>query len=195
MGYHPVVQKILALIKTNNFWFETFEHEPVKTSEQAALTRPGYTLRQGAKAMIVKIYPRTDQHSSGIVRATLSEAKGSREPKQNLASPKGLSLNFDEFVMLVFPADQKFDSKKVLAALGLKNLRFATEAEVTDITGGVQIGGVPPFGNLFNLKVYADPSIFENEKMVFNAGDRGFSVAIKSADYKILVKPEIANLI
>ncbi len=68
-----------------------------------------------------------------------------------------------EFVMLVFPADQKFNSKKVLESLNIKNIRFATEEEVGELTSGVQIGGVPPFGNLFNLPVYADPSLFDNE--------------------------------
>jgi prolyl-tRNA editing enzyme YbaK/EbsC (Cys-tRNA(Pro) deacylase) len=162
MAYHPAVRKILDSIKSGNFWFQTFEHAPVKTSEQAALTRPGYTLHEGAKAMIVKAY------------RTKSDA---------------------EFVMLVFPADQKFNSEKARQSLGIKNLRFATEAEISDITGGVQIGGVPPFGNLFNLTVYADPSLFENEKIVFNAGDRGFSVAMKSADYKALVNPQVVSLI
>ncbi len=161
-NYHPTVQKITSLIKQSKFWFETFEHEPVKTSEQAALMRPGYTLHQGAKAMIVKTYR--------------SKSDGN-------------------FVMLVFPADQKFNSKKVQAALNIKSLRFATESEVADITGGVQIGGVPPFGNLFNLDVYADPSLFKNGQIVFNAGDRGFSVAVKSADYKTLVNPVIKELI
>lgn len=160
--YHPVVQKIIDLIKSHNFWLETFEHEPVKTSEQAALTRPGYTLHQGAKAMIIKAYK------------TKSDEK---------------------FVMLVFPADQKFDSDKVRAALEVKNIRFATEQEVSEITTGVQIGGVPPFGNLFALDVYADPSLFNNKRIVFNAGDRGFSVAIKSADYSTMVNPNIRELI
>ena len=189
--YNPVVYKILDLVKAKNFWFETFEHEPVKTSEQAALTRPGYTLHQGAKAMIVKVYAKT---TNDIVRATPALSRGSRELEQNLASPQGRRLNFDCFIMLVFPADQKFDSAKVKQSLNVKNIRFATETEVADITGGVQIGGVPPFGNLFNLDVYADPSLFKNEKIVFNAGDRGFSVAIKSADYQILVAPNIKEL-
>jgi prolyl-tRNA editing enzyme YbaK/EbsC (Cys-tRNA(Pro) deacylase) len=162
MEYHPTVQKILDLLKQNGFWFETFEHGEVKTSQQAALTRPDYTLRQGTKAMIVRAYN------------TKSEYK---------------------FIMLVFPADQKFDSKKIKTALGFKDIRFAAEEEVEKITGGVKIGGVPPFGNLFNLPVYADPSLFENEKIVFNAGDRKFSLAMKSADYKTIVKPQIINII
>lgn len=159
MEYHPTVNKIINLLKENNCWFETFEHEPVRTSEEAAQVRTGYSIHQGAKAMIIK--------------ATID--------------------NQGKFVMLVYPADKKFDSKKVKNILGVSDLRFATEQEVLEITGGVQLGGVPPFGNLFNLEVYADPSLFENEKIIFNAGDKRFSIAMKSKDYQKIVKPQIQS--
>lgn len=162
MAYHSVVQKIIDLLQSRNYWFEVFEHEAVVTSEQAALTRPGYTLNQGTKAMIVKAY-------------------------------KSKTESF--FAMLVFPADQKFNSKKVQTALGVKSIRFATEVEVGELTQGVLPGGVPPFGNLFNLPVFADPAVFQNTKIVFNAGDRAFSVAINSQDYKDLINPTVVNLI
>jgi Ala-tRNA(Pro) deacylase len=159
--YHPIVKMIIDLLETGGFWFETFEHEAVRTSEQAALTRPGYTLHQGAKALLIKSY----------------EASG------------------DRFVMMVTPADLKMDSRKAENALNAKKLRFASETEVGELTSGVLPGGVPPFGNVFNLPVYADPSLFENEKIVFNAGDRGFSIAMKSADYKTLVNPNIISIV
>lgn len=54
---------------------------------------------------------------------------------------------------------------------------------------------MPPFGSLFGLTVYADPSLFENDKLVFNAGDRRFSAAIKAEDYRTLVNPEVVCLI
>jgi len=151
-----VVSKILSLLAANGCWHETFEHAPVRTSEEAAGTRPGYSLRQGAKAMIVK-------------------AKGPET----------------RFVMLVLPADLRFDNAKVKAALKAKDVRFATEQEVAELTGGVLPGAVPPFGNLFGLHVVADPSLFEQERIVFNAGDRSFSVAMRSADYKRLVTPQV----
>lgn len=156
MEYHEVVSKILELLQNNNCWHETFQHEPVRTSEEAAKTRPGYTLHQGAKAMIVRI----------------------KNPQ-----PK--------FVMLVLPADLRFDNAKVKSFLGAKDLRFASEQEIGELTGGVQPGAVPPFGNLFGLEIVADPALFENEKIVFNAGDRCFSVAMKSEDYKRLANAQI----
>lgn len=161
MEYHPLSKRITQLLEGNGCWFETFEHEPVRTSEEAARVRPGYSLHQGAKAIIVRVR------------------------KQGPAKT---------FVMLVFPADLRFDKEKVRHLLSAKDIRFAAEQEVLEITKGVEPGGVPPFGNLFDLEVIADPELFGNEKIVFNAGDRRFSVAMKSDDYRRLVKPRIASI-
>ncbi len=99
-----------------------------------------------------------------------------------------------KFVQAVLPGDKKFDSKKLKIAAGASDLRFATEAEVAEITGGVQPGGVPPFGNLFGIEVYADKGVFENERIIFNAG-RDASIAIRSEDYKKIVSPVIADIV
>jgi len=45
MEYHGVVSKIVELLKTGGYWFETFEHEPVRTSEEAARVRTRYPIR------------------------------------------------------------------------------------------------------------------------------------------------------
>jgi Ala-tRNA(Pro) deacylase len=162
MDYHPVVTKIRAVLDSAQAWYETFEHEPVRTSEEAAAIRPGYTINQGAKALIVRAkHPERGKH----------------------------------FVMFVLPGGQRFDQGKVKALFGFTDLRFATEAEVGEITGGVEPGGVPPFGTLFGLPVYADESLFLNERIVFNAGDKRFSVAMRAADYNTLVAPQRGDFV
>jgi prolyl-tRNA editing enzyme YbaK/EbsC (Cys-tRNA(Pro) deacylase) len=158
---HPIHEHIVQLLKQQGCWFEEFHHEQVRTSEEAAKTRPGYTLQQGAKAIIARI-------------------KVPNEGKK--------------FVMLVMPADQKFDTSKVKQALHAKDIRFATEDEVEEITKGIKPGGVPPFGNLFGLEVVSDKSLYDNEKIVFNAG-RTSSIAVRSEDYRTLVKPKIEEII
>ncbi|HZQ08330.1 MAG TPA: YbaK/EbsC family protein [Anaerolineae bacterium] len=151
----------MTLLDENHVWYETFEHKAVRTSEQAARTRPGYTLHQGAKALVLRVK----------------------------------KSNADKFfAMLVMPADCQFDNARVKAVFGARDLRFATDGEVAELTGGVEPGGVPPFGNLFGLRVIADPALFENERIVFNAGDRRFSVAMRAEDYRRIVNPEIANI-
>ena len=161
MPYHQTVTDILELLSKNDCWFETFEHEPVVTSEEAAKLRHGYSLSQGAKAIIVKI-----KNSAGE----------------------------NEFVMLVLPGDEKFRGSKVKKLLGVRKLRFATPIEISELTGGIQIGGIPPFGNLFGIKVFAETTLLDNEKIIFNAGDRSFSVAMKAEDYVEIVKPSIVEI-
>lgn len=161
MDYHKVTTTITELLKNNGFWFETFEHEPVRTSEEAAKIRHGYSLHQGAKAMIVRVK---------------------------------ITNNDKKFVMLVMPGDLRFDNNKVKQIFNAKDIRFATEEEVATITGGVQPGGVPPFGNLFGIDVLVDPLLLENEKIVFNAGDRRFSVGMMSVNYRSLVNPRVISI-
>ena len=40
-----------------------------------------------------------------------------------------------------------------------------------------------------------DPELFKNEKIVFNAGDRRFSIAMKSSDYRSIINPEVQNIV
>jgi len=161
MKHHPVAKQITDLLANNNCWFETFEHEPVRTSEEASKIRTGYTLHQGAKALIIRI-------------------KKSETDKK--------------FITLVIPADLKFNNKKVKKMFNAKDIRFATQEEISNLTNNIQIGGVPPFGNLFNLEVVVDPKLFGNEKIIFNAGDRCFSVAMKSEDFKKIVNPRVNEI-
>ena len=159
---HPIVTQITTLLDVNDCWYETFEHDPVRTSEEAAKTRPEYELHHGAKAILLRV-------------------KKSKKDKR--------------FVMIVFPANQKFNNATVKTYFEAKDIRFATDEEVHTLTNGVQSGGVPPFGNLFDLPVYVTPELFDIERIVFNAGDRRFSVAMKSADYQQLVEPIIFSFL
>ena len=162
MPFHQTVSDILNLLKQKDCWFETFEHEPVVTSQEAAKLRHGYSINQGAKAIIVKI-----KNSDGE----------------------------NEFVMLVLPGDKKFSGSKVKKLLSAKELRFATVEEISELTGGIKIGGIPPFGNLFGIKVFAEKTLLENEKIIFNAGDRSFSVAIIAKDYVEVVRPVVKEIV
>jgi prolyl-tRNA editing enzyme YbaK/EbsC (Cys-tRNA(Pro) deacylase) len=158
---HPIHQQITDILRQNGCWFEEFEHKAVRTSEESASVRPNYSMRQGAKAIIVRL----------------------RIPGEG-----------KKFAMLVVPGDQKFDDTKVKRETGAKDIRFATEEEVDKITGGVKPGGVPPFGNLFGLKVISDHSLYDNEKIIFNAG-RTSSIGMKSADYSRLVNPKVVEIV
>jgi len=160
-NYHKTVSNIINLLDNNNAWYETFEHLPVKTSEEAANVRTGYNLNQGAKALILRI------------------------------KKSGGEKYFAQFVV---PGNEKFNSKLISKIVSAKNIRFATIEEITEITDGIKIGGIPPFGNLFGLPVFVDKSLLDDEKIIFNAGDRSFSIGMKTKDYINIVKPIIETL-
>ncbi|MDX1765771.1 MAG: YbaK/EbsC family protein [Candidatus Saccharimonadales bacterium] len=160
MSEHPIAQKIIDELEKYSMWYEAFEHAIVRTSEEANAVRDGYTIKQGTKALIVRVKVR-------------GEGK--------------------QFVMIVVPGDKRFHAKKAKDVLNAKDLRFANEDEVHELTGAVKPGGVPPFGNLFDLKVVCDPSVFDEDKLIFNAG-RNYSIGMMSKDYRTLVQPQLEHI-
>lgn len=159
-NYHKTVAQIIEILENKGSWFETFEHKPVTTSQEAASIRTGYTLDQGAKAIILRV-------------------KKSNTEKY--------------FAQFIVPGSVRINSKLVTKLLEAKNIRFATKDELSKLTNGIEIGGVPPFGNLFKLPVYLDKSLLSHEKIIFNAGDRSFSIGMYLKDYLDIVKPQVAS--
>jgi len=51
---HAAVQEIKDTIDQSGYEYHYFEHEPVRTSEEAAVLHPDYTLSQGAKALLIR---------------------------------------------------------------------------------------------------------------------------------------------
>ena len=153
---HPVVAAIRTLLEKNTVPYRYLEHAPGKTSAEMAEIRKDYTIREGAKALI------------------LSTEKG--------------------FIQVVVPGDRKFSNAGVKKAAEVKEIRFATEEELSRITDGVVPGAVPPFGGMFNLPVYADKRLFENRQIVFNCGERTASIAMNPEDYRKIVGPTVADI-
>jgi Ala-tRNA(Pro) deacylase len=104
------------------------------------------------------------------------------------------NINNKYFMMIVVPGDKRFNSKKVKALCSLKDITFAAEQEVIEITSGVVPGGVPPFGNLFNIKTIVEETLLNYEEIAFNAGDRSISIIMKSQDWRSLVNPVVLSI-
>lgn len=189
--YHPSSQQILSLIKEKGLWHESFEHEPVTTSDEAAKIRTGYTLEQGAKAIIVSV----KEKNGGGQNGNQNNNRTNGQTDSRAGSPDQPTTPKKYFAQFVVPGDAKINSKKLTKLLNAKSIRFATAEEISELTNGIKIGGIPPLGNLFNIPVYVDPTLLENKKIIFNAGDRSFSIALKTKDYLDLVQPEILSFV
>ncbi|MBI5358222.1 hypothetical protein HZB69_01160 [Candidatus Amesbacteria bacterium] len=86
-------------------------------------------------------------------------------------------------ILIVLPCSTKLDVKSFKNLFGVKDLRFATSDEVTSLTG-LQIGAIPPLGNLFGMPTYIEKSLGTNESVAFNAGDRCKSIIMRYSDYE-----------
>lgn len=100
-----------------------------------------------------------------------------------------------ELVMGVIPGSRKISPETASRSLGAKRVRLATEDEFASRFPECEIGAMPPFGNLFGLKVYVDPALTQDEYIYFNAGNHVQTVRLRYQDFAALVKPQLAHLI
>ncbi len=96
--------------------------------------------------------------------------------------------------MAVIPASLHVDLDLLRAASGARAVELATEQEFKDKFPDCETGAMPPFGNLYGMEVYADPSLGEFEEITFNAGTHRELMRMNWADLVRLVNPKMVNL-
>ena len=100
----------------------------------------------------------------------------------------------DQLVMAVIRGNDKIDLHTVEDSLGAHRARLATEAEFIARFPECEIGAMPPFGNLFGVKVFVDPALEKDEYIFFNAGNHVQTVRLKYKDFAQLVQPAVVRL-
>lgn len=100
----------------------------------------------------------------------------------------------DKLIMGVLPGSLKVHVNTTRLNLGASTVRLATEDEFTARFPECEIGAMPPFGNLFGLKVAVDPALEKDEYIYFNAGNHTQTVRMKYKDFAALVKPQVVQL-
>jgi Ala-tRNA(Pro) deacylase len=100
----------------------------------------------------------------------------------------------DKPAMLVLPADFRVHLGKTATALGTPNVRLAHEAEFAATFPDCEIGALHPFGNLYELPVYVDKTLTDDDTIVFRAGTHTETMSVRYADYARLVQPTVVEL-
>jgi Ala-tRNA(Pro) deacylase len=105
---------------------------------------------------------------------------------------KALLIKVDDmFRLFVLSADRKLDSAAIKRRFGARKTRFATPEELAELTRLVP-GSVPPFGPpILPFSLFVDPSVFENERIAFNAGSLTDSIVMPVEDYRRVAVPEV----
>ena len=95
--------------------------------------------------------------------------------------------------MLVLPAPERVDLDVIALALGARTVRLASEREFAGRFTDCELGAMPPFGNLYGIRVVADTTLAGSDRIVFEAGTHTTTIAMPWADYVRLVRPAIVD--
>ncbi len=93
--------------------------------------------------------------------------------------------------MAVLPASSMIDFNKLKEISGAKNLELASESEFKDRFPECEVGAMPPFGNLFSMRVIADTQLSEDREISFNAGSHHELIRLAYGDFESLVQPTL----
>jgi Ala-tRNA(Pro) deacylase len=99
-----------------------------------------------------------------------------------------------EFIMIVLPAPYHVGLQRARAVTGRQDLEIAHESEFASLFAGCEPGAMPPFGNLYNVPVWVDESLAQDEEIVFNACTHTEAIKMKYSDFARLVHPTVAKL-
>ena len=94
-----------------------------------------------------------------------------------------------ELAMMVTPATECVQLGRLKDALGAEEISVAHEYEFKDAFPDCETGAMPPFGNLYGMKVFISPTLREDEEIAFNAGTHKELVRLTYADFERLVEP------
>lgn len=121
--------------------------------------------------------------------ASITHIKGQEMAKTVMVKIDG------KMAMVVLPASYKVDLDLVKNATGADIISLATEAEFRDMFPDCEVGAMPPFGNLYGIKVYADQKLAEDKEIVFNACSHQELLKLAYKDFERLVKPVIGRYV
>jgi Ala-tRNA(Pro) deacylase len=96
--------------------------------------------------------------------------------------------------MAVVPASCHVDLSLLKTAAGAQSVEIATEKDFTDRFPDCETGAMPPFGNLYDMAVFADEVLASHKEITFNAGTHRELVRMDWDDLARLVNPKMVKI-
>lgn len=98
-------------------------------------------------------------------------------------------------VRVVIPASERLSLPKLRDAIGIDEIRFATEEELAAAYPAFELGAVPPFGGPKGDRVVIDRRVAGLESVIIEAGSHSDSLRLATADLVRLTGATIADVI
>lgn len=131
------------------------------------------------------------EHDQAITAQEVAAA--AHIPGRELAKTVIVKLDGD-LAMAVLRATDRLDLDLLKSATGAGTVELASEGDFEDRFPECETGAMPPFGNLYDMAVYAEERLAEDETIAFNAGTHTEVYSIAWEDFERLVEPKIARL-
>jgi Ala-tRNA(Pro) deacylase len=108
------------------------------------------------------------------------------------AMAKTVMIKIDgEIAMAVLPASFKVNLLLLQELTGSQQVDLATEHEFLNLFPGCELGAMPPFGNLYEIRVFVAESLAESNEIAFNAGSHSELIKMDYKDFERLVRPTV----
>jgi Ala-tRNA(Pro) deacylase len=121
--------------------------------------------------------------------AALAHVSGKKLAKTVIVKIDGI------LAMAVIPVSFHVDLERIRKVTGAQTIEVATEVEFKDAFPDCETGAMPPFGLLYDMPVYADKSLAENEEITFSAGTHRELVRMNWDDLLRLVNPTVDQFV
>jgi Ala-tRNA(Pro) deacylase len=131
------------------------------------------------------------QHHPRVV--TAQEVAATEHIPGKMLAKTVMVLADGEMVMLALPASYQVDLEKAGGVLEAAEVRLAEEEEFENAFPDCEVGAMPLFGNLYDLPVYVEEALAEDETIFFRAGTHTDTMSVGYADFERLVEPTVAE--
>lgn len=113
-------------------------------------------------------------------------------PRREFA--KTIIVDLDgEKVMVVLSASRHVNLDALAQVTQASQARLATEDEFKTLFPDCEIGAMPPFGSLYQLRVFVDRMVTEVDDLCFNAGTHEQVLRMDCNDYIEIEKPVVGD--
>ncbi len=117
-------------------------------------------------------------------------AEAAHVPGRELAKVVIVSLD-NRLVMAVLPSTQHINLAHMRELTGALNVRLAHEEEFAVRFDQCELGAMPPFGNLYDMEVFVDESLTQDDVISFNACTHTEIMTMAYEDFERLVRPRV----
>lgn len=98
-----------------------------------------------------------------------------------------------ELCMAVLPASRHVNLEAFARVTNSKDVSLASERDFKDRFPECEVGAMPPFGNLYGLRVFVDTSLIHDKEIAFNAGSHLELIRLAYGDFEWLVAPTVVD--